>query len=95
MVARSSRNPSAINSFAITNIGPSSKCEGLSTSAGCRRSNTWWPTICKVTPVTTKTAVAAQIADKLKLSTINPAVANNRTAATTIAAPSAASSASQ
>ena len=36
MAARSRRSPSAINSFAITNIGPSRKCEGLSTRAGWR-----------------------------------------------------------
>ena len=58
MLARSCRKPSAINSFAITNIGPSSKWVGLSTNAGCRRSNTRCPTICDATPTTMSTAVS-------------------------------------
>ncbi|KRR00159.1 hypothetical protein CQ10_39055 [Bradyrhizobium valentinum] len=38
MTARSRRNPSTINNFAIENIGPSNRWIGLSTSAGRRRS---------------------------------------------------------
>src|SRR5258708_10957232 len=60
--ARSCRKPSAMNSFAITNIGPSSKWAGLSTSAGCRRSSTRCPMICDVTPITINTAVIDHIA---------------------------------
>src|SRR6201999_3811494 len=51
IAARSRRIPSAIKSFAVTNIGPSRKWEGLSTSAGWHCSNTRWPTIWKAMPM--------------------------------------------
>src|SRR4051794_33965490 len=84
MVARSSRNPSAMNNFAITNIGPSSRCVGLSAIAGWRRSKIRWPMICEATPRAISTAVDSHTTNALELSTIRAAKPSSAAAATVI-----------
>src|SRR5882724_966387 len=95
IAARSCRNPSAMNNFAITNIGPSNRWLGLSTSDGCRRSKTRWPTICAPTPRTVKMAKIDHIVIVLTEPTIMAPTESSTIAAARIAIPRAVSSRSQ